>query len=223
MDDVVAAKRTTRPSRWLWFGAAIVYAAFCWWYTNTGGVLSASEIERFAEAMRANGSPPERIANLRRFMEEDDGKQFLMVNVLDFAADPAPVPGIGADEPATAVMARYMAHMYPQLLKRACHPTFGGSAVFQAMDMQGVDGLPDAERWTAAGIVRYRSRRDLLEIALAPVFSEKHLFKVAALEKTIAYPVTPTLYLSDLRVLLFLVLVAVVAVVDRFVVARGRR
>lgn len=222
MDDVVAAKRTG-PSRWLWLGAAIVYAAFCWWYTNTGGVLSVNEIERFTEAMRANGSPPERIANLRRFMEEDDGKQFLMVNVLDFAVDPAPVPGIGADEPATAVMARYMAHMYPQLLKRACHPTFGGSAVFQAMDMQGVDGLQDAERWTDAGIVRYRSRRDLLEIALAPVFSEKHQFKVAALAKTIAYPVTPTLYLSDLRVLLFLVLVSVVAMMDRFAVGRGRR
>ena len=223
MDDVVAAKHATGASRWLWLGAAIVYGAFCWWYTNTGGVLSASEIERFAEAMRANGSPPERIANLRRFMEEDDGKQFLMVNVLDFAANPPPVAGVADGEPASALMTRYMAHMYPQLLKRACHPTFGGSAVFQAMDMQGVDGLRDAERWTAAGIVRYRSRRDLLEIALAPVFSEKHQFKVAALAKTIAYPVTPTLYLSDLRVLLFLVLVSVVAMMDRFAVARGRR
>ena len=32
------------------------------------------------------------------------------------------------------------------------------------------------------------------KIGLAPVFADKHVFKVAALEKTIAYPVEPTLY-----------------------------
>ena len=209
-----------RLTAWLWLTAAIPYAVFCWWYTNTSGALSASEIEHFVEAMRDGGADPERIARLRRFMEEDDGNQFLMVNVVDLAADPAPVAGVPADEPAAAVMARYMEHMYPQLLKRASHPVFAGDAVFGAMDMEGVESLDTAERWTQAALVRYRSRRDLLQIALAPVFSDKHAYKVAALEKTIAYPVEPTLYLSDLRMLLFLLLVAIVAVVDRMTSAR---
>ena len=211
-----------RLTAWLWLGAAIPYAVFCWWYTNTGGALSASEIEHFVAAMRAGGADAERIARLRRFMEEDDGNQFLMVNVLDLAADPAPVAGVPANESAAAVMARYMEHMYPQLLKRACNPVFAGDAVFQAMDLAGVEGLDTVERWTQAALVRYRSRRDLLEIALAPVFADKHAYKVAALEKTIAYPVEPTLYLSDLRLLLFLLLVSVVAVVDRLASARRR-
>ena len=196
--------------------------AFWSWYTNAGGALSTSEIERFVETMRSNGIAPERIARLRRFMAEDDGNQFLMVNIIDLAARPAPVAGVPEDEPASAILARYMEHMYPELLKRACHPTFAGRAVFRAMDLEGVDGLDGAERWTDAALVRYRSRRDLLEIALAPVFSDKHAFKVAALEKTIAYPVEPTLYLSDLRVLLLLVLVAIFAVVDSVVSARRR-
>ena len=207
---------------WLWLAAVIPYAAFCWWYTNTDGPLSASEIERFVEAMRSDGATPERIERLRRFMEEDDGSQFLMVNVLDLAADPAPVAGVPADEPTATVMARYMEHMYPELLKRASHPVFAGDAVFRAMDMVGVEGLDTADRWTEAALVRYRSRRDLLEIGLAPVFADKHVFKVAAVEKTIAYPVEPTLYLSDLRLLLFLLLAAFVAVVDRVASARHR-
>ena len=208
-------------SFWLWVVAAIIYATFGWWYTNTGGALSADEIQRFTEAMRDNGYAPERIANLRRFMEEDDGNQFLMVNMLDLAEGPAPVAGGAVEESGAAAMAKYMAHMMPQLLKRACHPTFAGDAVFGAMDLVGVDGLPTAERWTEAALVRYRSRRDLLDIALAPVFSDKHAFKVAALEKTIAYPVAPTLHLSDLRLLLLLVLVAAVAVADRLAMRKG--
>ena len=211
-----------KRSVWIWLAAAIPYTAFCWWYTNTDGPLSANEIEQFVAAMRSDGTEPERIENLRRFMEEDDGSQFLMVNVLDLAADPAPVPGVPADEPAAAVMARYMEHMYPELLKRASHPVFAGDAVFQAMDMAGVESLDTADRWTQAALVRYRSRRDLLEIGLAPVFADKHVFKIAALEKTIAYPVEPTLYLSDLRLLLFLLLTAIVAIVDRLASAPRR-
>ena len=211
-----------KRSVWIWLAAAIPYAAFCWWYTNTAGPLSASEIEQFVQAMRSDDAAPERIENLRRFMEEDDGSQFLMVNVLDLAADPAPIPGVPADEPTAAVMARYMEHMYPELFKRASHPVFAGDAVFRAMDMAGVESLDTADRWTQAALVRYRSRRDLLEIGLAPVFADKHIFKIAALEKTIAYPVEPTLYLSDLRLLLFLLLTAIVAIVDRLASARRR-
>ena len=211
-----------KRSAWLWLAAAIPYTAFCWWYTNTDGALSANEIERFVEAMRDGGADSERIERLRRFMEEDDGSQFLMVNVLDLAADPAPVAGVPADESAAAVMARYMEHMYPELLSRASHPVFAGDAVFRAMDLAGVESLDTADRWTQAALVRYRSRRDLLEIGLAPVFADKHVFKVAAVEKTIAYPVDPTLYLSDLRVLLFLLLTTIVAVVDRLASARRR-
>ena len=202
---------------------AAIYAAFCWWYTNTSGPLSAAEIERFTQIMRDNGSAPERIANLRRFMAEDDGHQFLMVNVLDLAIAPATPAGVPADETAAELLGRYMAHMYPALLGRACHPTFGGTAIFSAMDLAGMEGTDTAARWTDAGIVRYRSRRDLLEIGLAPVFAEKHVFKLAALDKTIAFPVQPQLYLSDARLLLLLVLLAVAALIDRFLLHRTRR
>ena len=96
-----------------------------------------------------------------------------------------------------------MEHMYPELLKRASHPIFSGNAVFYSMDVLGIEG---AERWTQAALMRYRSRRDIVEIASNPVFQGKHEFKIAALDKTIAYPVETQLYLSDPRLLLLLVL-----------------
>ena len=179
----------------------LVWLVFCFWYTNTSGPISEGERQAFLEAAAQMGWDDERLASIERFMSEDDGDQFLMVNLLDLADDPE----------AGANMNRYMEHMYPALLGRACHPAFAGGVVHQAMDLAGIEG---AETWGSVGIVRYRSRRDLLEIALNPVFSDKHDYKIEALAKTIAVPVAPSIYLSDLRLFLLLVLLAVVGVAN---------
>lgn len=203
---------------WLWAGPLLAWLAFCFWYGNTAGPLSAEEIERFAEQARQSGRAEAQIADLRRFMEQDDGDQFLMVNLLLLAGSgaagasgAASGPSALSGESSEALMARYMEYMLPAMLRRASHPALVGPALFQAMDLAGIEG---AEDWGSVGLVRYRSRRDLMEIALNPVFAGKHEFKVAALEKTIAVPMAPDLYLSDLRLLLLLVLLSLVGLAD---------
>ena len=52
------------------------------------------------------------------------------------------------------------------------------------------------ETWTQGAGMRYRSRRDLLEIATNPAFRGSHEFKVAAMRKTIAFPIDPWLQLG---------------------------
>ena len=189
------------PRLWLWVAPGLLWLLFCIWYTNTSGAVSPAEREAFLETAAQMGWGDEQLSSIRRFMAEDDGGQFLMVNLLELADDPQ----------ASANMNRYMEHMFPALLSRACHPIFAGDVVHQAMDLAGIEG---AETWGSVGIVRYRSRRDLLEIAMSPVFSDKHDYKIEALAKTIAVPVAPSVYLSDLRLLLLLVLLAVVGVAN---------
>ena len=205
---VLGAKGRT----WLWGAPAILWLVFCFWYTNTGGPLSDDEIAAFSAMAERGGSSPERVRWLRRFMMEDSGNQLLMVNLLDLA-DPDPARELSAEES----MARYMAHMFPELFRRACHPVFAGPVVFEAMDLVGIEG---AQLWSSAGVVRYRSRRDLLEIALNPVFDSKHHFKIAALEKTIAVPVEPDIYLGDLRLIAFFGLFFLVVVADALIFRR---
>ena len=101
-------------------------------------------------------------------------------------------------------MGVYMEHMFPALFARASHPVVAGDAIFAALDIVGIEG---AESWDSAGLVRYRSKRDLLEIASNPVFDEKHDYKVAALEKTIAFPITTQVNLGDPRLILGLLTV----------------
>ncbi|NJN51991.1 MAG: hypothetical protein HC809_09680 [Gammaproteobacteria bacterium] len=202
----------------LWGIPAVVYLVFTFWYTDLAGPVSDAEVDRFVAAFAASGTAPEQIATFRRFLEEDTGSQFIMVNLLDMAANPGPVAGVDGVETADQLMNRYMEHMWPALLRRACHPVFAGGAVHQAMDLAGIDG---AEHWTRAALMRYRSRRDIAEIATNPAFAGPHHFKMASLNKTIAFPVEAQIYLSDLRVLLLLVLIAAVALTD--VIVYGRR
>ena len=60
--------------------------------------------------------------------------------------------------------------------------------------------------WTQGAGVRYRSRRDLLEISTNPAFQGRHEFKIAAMQKTIAFPIDPWFQLGDPRLLLALFL-----------------
>ena len=196
----------------IWVSLLVIYAGFFLWYTDIGGKLDKEEIEffleKFEENTSANSADPETYNSqknlIKRFMEEDTGRQFLMVNNIDMDDDPEDVEGAEPGESAERLLDRYMEHMYAQLLKRACHPVFAGNAVHPSMDLVGIEG---AEIWDQAALMRYKSRRAFMEIVTHPNMGSKHAFKVAAMEKTIAYPVETVIYLSDPRLLLALILI----------------
>ena len=62
--------------------------------------------------------------------------------------------------------------------------------------------------------MRYRSRRDLLEIAMNPEFAGSHEFKIAAMQKTIAFPIDPWVQAGDPRLLLALILGLIAALIS---------
>jgi hypothetical protein len=189
-----------------WGIPAIVYVVFFAWYTNLSGPLDSDEIAQYLDRFETAELAPERIAVLRRFMEEDSGDDFYMLNALDLRAEPERVGEVAAGETSEEVMGRYMAHMYPELFRRACHPALFGQAVAPALDLVGIEG---AEEWTAAAMFRYRSRRDMLDIATNPAFRANHLYKLAALDKTIAYPIEPLINLGEPRFLVALILLVI--------------
>ncbi len=195
----------------LWGFPALVWIAFTLWYTDFGGPLTDEEIDRALTALERRGMDAERFALFEKFLREDTGGQFLMVNNIDMSENPPPMPGFGADATAEDYNNHYMEHMYPQLLARACHPIFFGTGVGVGIDITGIEG---AHGWDLAALFRYKSRRAFIEVVTHPDMGERHAYKHAAMDKTIAYPVEPGLYVSDLRLLLFLVLGLLVALLD---------
>ena len=188
----------SHPSR-IWLPIVILYGLFFYWYTDFGGPVTEQEISQLAESMRANGNDEAYIDYITTFFREDTGRQFLMVNNIDTNDSPPSMPGVPADADAEALIAVYMEHMIPELFKRACHPVIVGASVYNAIDVMGIN---DAESWSDAALFRYRSRRALLEIIGSPAFRGPHDYKLAALDKTVAYPIETSLYIGDLRILL---------------------
>ncbi|GIR71668.1 MAG: hypothetical protein CM15mP74_29190 [Halieaceae bacterium] len=90
-------------------------------------------------------------------------------------------------------------------------PVVVGESVADSLDLLGIEG---AEAWSDGAIMRYRSRRTLVDIISNPEFYARHDFKMAGLEKTIAFPIEPRIYLGDLRLLLGLFMLAVTALLD---------
>ena len=199
--------------RKLWLGSFLLYALFFSWYTDFGGPLTEAEIQAYiakTDHLDLGGHPSARKA-LLEFLRNDTGGQFLMLNAVDLAKDPPPIEGAPPDADGQTLIDLYMEHMIPALLSRASHPVVVGKSVANSLDLLGIEG---AEAWSDGAIMRYRSRRTLIDIIGNPEFYARHDFKLAGLEKTIAYPIEPRIYLGDLRLLLGLFMLAITALLD---------
>jgi hypothetical protein len=174
---------------WIWLGAALLYAAFRGWYDNWRGKLGADEIERFIAAMR--GTPAVSVNDLdtlRRFFEADDGREFFMLNLVKIASGEVPHPKTGTPTRAAALMREYIRGFLPVLIRHGGHPALQAGKIGGYVDAWNV---PPDPGWTIVGLMRYRSRRDMAELATDPRFTSAHPFKIAAIPATASFPTRP--------------------------------
>jgi hypothetical protein len=143
------------------------------------------------------------LQKFRELAKNDDGREYYMVNLLKFhekALYPAGSPY--GDDPLAA-NDRYNRAIIPLLLKHGGHPVFDSL-------VQGRFIHPEAgEDWDHVAMVRYRSRRDMLKMAVEIAGKGVDVHKWAALEKTQVFPVKPLFNLNSIRVMLAVVLFAV--------------
>jgi hypothetical protein len=67
----------------------------------------------------------------------------------------------------------------------------GGHPVITSRKVAGyIDSwnVPPDPGWTMAGMMRYRSRRDMIELTLDPRFMNAYPFKAAAVQQTYSFP-----------------------------------
>lgn len=176
----------------IWGVIGLLWGTFFLWYTNLQGPLTEAEVDQIMARLEAGGGDPADIAALRGFLEADTGDDFVMLNVIEMN-----------DGASAEALETYMADMWPALLSRASHPIFIGTAAAPALDVWGIEG---ASQWSSGTLMRYRSRRDMFAIAGNAEFQGSHEFKIAAMAKTIAFPLDPWMSFGDPRLLLALIL-----------------
>jgi hypothetical protein len=198
---------------WLiWSTALAAYALFRLWYDNWQGPLTPAEIDAFmaevAGKFHAGGNDP---AAMRAFLEADDGREFVMLNLIRVEPGEVADPATGKMVPGMEMMRRYSRRFMAVLVRRGGHPGMVARKVGGYIDAWNT--APDPG-WTLFGLMRYRSRRDLVRLALDPEFREGHPEKVLGAPVTFSFPAQRELSLyagPRLTVALVLALAAALA------------
>ena len=195
---------------WIWIAAVLLYGVFWFWYVGTPRPLTRTEVDAHMATVAASGMgvTPEQVAMLRAFLEADDGREFFMLNLVRINQGPVLAPGATETSDARTVLDGYTRHFMPALFRRAGHPAFFGRAAGGYLEQWNV--APDPG-WSFGAAIRYRSRRDMIELVVDPRFANAHEFKAAAIATTFAFPTSPGFVMVGPKIWVGLVLALVAA------------
>jgi hypothetical protein len=167
----------------------LVYLLFLLWYGGLGRPMTPTEAEKLLEQVQHNAQAaaasvsPELLGAIREAVKDDDGREFVMVNLIRFRTKAVYPPGWNYDDDPHTADARYNRAVVPRLLKRACIPIFLGRSAGRFLSPDGAD------HWDCVALVRYRSRRDFLRLCADLAKDRADVHKWAAIEKTQVFPV----------------------------------
>ena len=186
----------------IWGAALAAYALFYCWYTGFRRKVTPDEADSLIARIDAeapwNDSQRD---SLRQFLAEDDGRDFVMVNLI-LLKHPA--------RQSRQDLARYQKIFLGRLLRKAGHPVLVATAASGNVENVACEDVP---RWHAAGMIRYRSRRDLLEMLEDTIGSDHHELKLASLERTFAFPAAPWFIFGGPALLAPLVIALIAALI----------
>ncbi|MBM4216115.1 MAG: hypothetical protein FJ173_08095 [Gammaproteobacteria bacterium] len=185
----------------------LTYALFLVWYGGRGRPLVEKEINDFLALITSRGidrEDPELFEALKRLLSRDDGREFVMVNLIKYREKAAYPPGSPYGDNAIEADKRYARAFFPHLLR------YGNVPVFISRRSGSFIEPQRAEPWQVVAMIRYRSRRDFIRSVRAVVGKDVMIHKWAAIDTTHVFPVRPLFSFIAVRWAVA-VLIAVVA------------
>ncbi|MCP5099937.1 MAG: hypothetical protein GY943_30660 [Chloroflexi bacterium] len=190
-----------------------LYTLFLLWQNRWfSQPLSEAEVDAYLDKMAQGGKhetplQDKELANARAFFLADDGKPFYMVNLMQYRETAVYPHGIHPEvKTGREANALYSKAVVKELLKRGSYPIFLSRKTADLFSAgEGTDFFEEV------GIVRYRSRRDMLEMASSPSFQAAEPHKWASMEKTVVVP-TRKILLLDPTVIVPMLLLLVGAI-----------
>lgn len=171
---------------WIWVVALALYFVFRLWYDNWRGPLSPQEVNDFmnqvSDLKMSEYSDPK---DLRAFLEADDGKEFVMVNLVRVHTGELAHPHTGKPTKGIDLLREYGNSFVKVLVRHGGHPVLVMRKVGGYIDSWNT---PPDPGWHVAGSMRYRSRRDMMQLALDPSVRDVHILKTAATATTFSFP-----------------------------------
>jgi hypothetical protein len=174
----------------------LLFVVFTVWYGGNGKPMHKDELEGMLRELEASDSSDHTgtaMDEVRELMASDDGKEFVMQNLVRYRPRALYPPGYNFSDDPREADKRYGKAILGDLLRN------GNLLFFVARRSGKFLTPPGADAWHYVAMVRYRSRRDFLRFAIASNQADKFVHKWAAIEKTHVFPVKPILNLFLVR------------------------
>lgn len=191
---------------------ASLYLVFLAWYGGWGNSpISEGELREWQAHSLSQGEFSTEAGNIARLLAADDGEEFYMLNLNRYAyAAGTPQEGVPADYQA------YGRAVLPLLLQRASHPIYSGQ-----LPAFLVTGELDHPVWHEVILVRYRSRRDFVDMITSDAYRSIVQNRSGGIAFAAVAPTQAGLNLITPRYVVFTVLLLLGLGVDRALRARN--
>ncbi len=149
----------------IWLLIPVLYGVFLFWYYSWSGPIAPEEVDGFMAAFEVTeGSQHTDGEVFRRFLQEDDGGEFVMLNLVQLHEGEIAHPVSGEKMSASNLLSEYFQPFALALFKRGGHPVFQVRTAGGNIDSWNADNNVG---FGATAMMRYRSRRDLVELVRA--------------------------------------------------------
>lgn len=155
--------------------SAAFFFSLIYWYQLSSSILTQTDIDGYMSKIEAQTQKPggqHDLQALRSFLDKDDGRPIYTVNLYNFheqADYPAKSGFSGSGEQAYQ---RFSKVMISLMSKRGSHPIYGSNLVVETNS-----------NWDRIVVVRYRSRRDLVDLFSTDSFANASLHKWASIRE----------------------------------------
>jgi hypothetical protein len=190
-----------------------VLSGFAIWYQGSKSPLTTQEQSAYMVRVSVLQESTQGFLNaaaIKEFLSTDDGRPFFVINLFKFRPRAAYADGRESTATGANAFQQFSQAVMPVWLRRGTHPVFFTE--------------PNASTkndWDLVSVVRYRSRRDYVDIITDAAFLDALPHRLAAAERNIRIQLPGTIIPNPL-VVLFIALVSILAIVA-FVQSRKPR
>tara|TARA_B100000676_G_scaffold285019_1_gene313224 strand:+ start:70 stop:684 length:615 start_codon:yes stop_codon:yes gene_type:complete len=185
----------------------VLFIIFLSWYEGWGiDPYTPEEINNLAKKIEKEGSK-EQLKNLRLLLENDDGKEFFMLNLNRYE--------YAENEIEKGTPKSYQEYGMPVLrmmLSRASHPIFSAE-----IPNYLIDGDAANSDWDEVIIVRYRSRKDFFSMVTSDEYLEVFNNRAGGMEYAEVSATTAGINFTSPRFIFFMIIIGFAFLSDLFI------
>ncbi|MEC7918135.1 MAG: hypothetical protein VX720_05070 [Pseudomonadota bacterium] len=185
----------------------VLFIIFLSWYDGWGiDPYTPKEINNLAKKIEKEGSK-EQLKNLRLLLENDDGKEFFMLNLNRYE--------YAENEIEKGTPKSYQEYGMPVLrmmLSRASHPIFSAE-----IPNYLIDGDAANSDWDEVIIVRYRSRKDFFSMVTSDEYLEVFNNRAGGMEYAEVSATTAGINFTSPRFIFFMIIICFAFLSDLFI------